>query len=133
MVVKCIIFKERVMEFRIGNWVECNGNPFIKFNGVKQIIDTKLEYLDYTYYLVENQWLSANQLKCWKPEIGEYCWNTENKTLGYVKQITNEEYHSYYYFFSNMNGVESYAAYTLDRFEPFIGSLPSFVQTKEVK
>lgn len=72
--------------------------------------------------------LFDHDLEPWEPREGEWCWNIEKRSLGRINQIIETKYGTEYYFLTNSNGVESYGAYSADRFEPFIGTLPTFIK-----
>jgi hypothetical protein len=111
------------MEFKIGNWVYI-GSALKQITELYYDVDGKINAI----FCGHSHYNTQRDIIIWKPTKDEYCWNTERRALGYIKEITNEEHGSNYYFLTNINGIESYGAYTVDRFEPFIGELPSFLK-----
>lgn len=106
------------MKFKVGDWIRSKDGTDISRVGV----DTIKWYKEIECKDIMDEW------ELWHPEKDEWCWNTKTKSLGYIKQIVDTNLGRDYYFYSRLNGVDSYGAYSIECFEPFIGELPLFIK-----
>lgn len=114
--------------FKIGDWVVRKDKTGYKPDQPLHITDVFLGKGKYPQQFASKPSITSitwsTDYEHWKPKIDDWCWNTESKSLGVIKQIVNDDY----YFLSNINRVRSYGAYTLDRFIPYIGEIPEFLK-----
>ena len=106
-----------IKPFEVGDWVLDCGVI------LKQLTEETINYFN-----GKRPYAQSTLAEHWIPKEGEYCWNLETKSLGCIKQIADTEFGIDYYFYSDSNGVQSYGAYSFNKFEPFAKNLPTFLK-----
>lgn len=110
-------------QFKVNDWVSINGS-------LKQI--TSLSY-DYNgeinaIFCGQAHYSTQRDIKLWQPKEDEYCWNNAKRTIVHIRNIVKDQYGVSFGCYSVTNGTSSAGYYKLEDLEPFIGTLPSFLQ-----
>lgn len=104
-----------MIEFKVGDWVKGSNGTVHRILAYqdRSVVITN----DDDYYHKKN---FDNLYELWQPQVGEWCWFRDT-----LCKVTHYKERPYITYLDDSHYVEN------DDLEPFIGTLPSFIEDSE--